>query len=69
VELEILLDELQRFDAGLKAVAEAGFGPEPLRPRLRQLAIDEAMLVTKAGWLARLRDTLVPRIVRSRNMV
>ena len=57
-ELDILLDELQRFDTGLQAVAEAGFGPEPLRPRLRQLAVDEAMLVMKARWLARLRDTL-----------
>ena len=53
-----MLDELQRFDAGLQAVAEVGFGPEPLRPRLRQLAIDEAMLAMKSRWLVRLRDAV-----------
>jgi hypothetical protein len=59
-ELELLVDELNRFDAKLQAVVEAGFGPAPLRPRLRQLAVDDAMLAMKARWLARLRDTLQP---------
>lgn len=57
-ELEVLVDELNRFDAKLQAVVESGFGPPPLQPRLRQLAVDDAMLAMKARWLARLRDTL-----------
>ena len=57
-ELEVLVDELNSFDAKLQAVVESGFGPAPLQPRLRQLAVDDAMLAMKARWLARLRDTL-----------
>lgn len=57
-ELELLLDELNRFDAQLQAVTESGFGPAPVVPRLRQLAVDDAMLAMKARWLARLRDTV-----------
>jgi len=57
-ELESVVDELNRFDAMLQAVAESGFGPVLLQPRLRQLAVDDAMLAMKARWLARLRDKL-----------
>ena len=57
-ELEVLVDELNRFDAQLQAVVETGFCPAPFQPRLRQLAVDDAMLAMKARWLARLRETL-----------
>ena len=57
-ELESLLDELERFDARVRVVAEAGFGPEVLRPRLQQLAVADAMLAMKARWLARFCDAL-----------
>jgi hypothetical protein len=57
-ELGWLVDELNRFDVKLQDVVEAGFGPAPLQPRLRQLAVDDAMLAMKGRWLARLRDTL-----------
>ncbi|HMD50760.1 MAG TPA: hypothetical protein VKG79_16730, partial [Bryobacteraceae bacterium] len=57
-ELEMLLDELNRFDAQLQSVTESGFGPASLQPRLRQLTLDDGILALKARWLARLRDTL-----------
>jgi len=57
-ELEVLVDELNGFDATLQAVVETGFGPTPIQPRLRQIAVEDAMLAMKARWLARLRDTL-----------
>ena len=57
-ELEVLVDELNRFDAKLQDVVETGFCPAPFQPRLRQLAVDDAMLAMKARWLARLSETL-----------
>jgi nucleotide-binding universal stress UspA family protein/SAM-dependent methyltransferase len=56
VELEDAVAELQRFDATLETVATTGFGPESLRPKLRQYALDDALLVMKARWLSRLSD-------------
>jgi hypothetical protein len=56
VELEDTIAELQRFDTTLESVATSGFGPESLRPKLRQYALDDAMLAMKACWLSRLSD-------------
>ena len=58
VVLESLLDELHHFDSRLHATVETGFGPESLRPRLRQLGVNDAILAMKARWLGRLRDTI-----------
>jgi hypothetical protein len=57
-ELDVLLEELNQFDAQLQLVVESGFGPAVLLPRLRQLAVDDAMLSMKARWLARLAELL-----------
>jgi hypothetical protein len=56
VELEDAIVELQRFDATLETVAATGFGPDSLRPVLRQNAINDAMLVLKCRWLHRLNQ-------------
>jgi hypothetical protein len=59
VELEDAIVELQRFDATLETVDTTGFGPDSLRPALRQYAINDAMLVLKCCWLRRLSDLVV----------
>ena len=56
VELEDAITELQRFDATLETVATTGFGPESLRPKLRQYALNDAMLAIKVRWLRRLSE-------------
>jgi hypothetical protein len=58
VELEDTIAELQRFDTTLETVATNGFGPESVRPMLRQFALDDAVLVVKARWLSRLSDLI-----------
>lgn len=50
--------ELNAFDAVLTDVSAGGFGPEPLRPQLRQYAINDAMLCLKAQWLKRLSGVI-----------
>ena len=56
VELDDAVVELQRFDATLETVATTGFGPDSLRPTLRQYAINDALLALKARWLLRLSE-------------
>jgi hypothetical protein len=50
--------ELAAFYQRLAEVEQAGFGPAPLLPALRQYAIDDAMLSLKRAWLRRLADML-----------
>ena len=57
-ELEDTILELQRFDTILEAVAGSGFGPASLVAKIRQYAIDDAMLALKAGWLRRLTELI-----------
>jgi hypothetical protein len=57
-ELDVLLEELNQFDAQLQVVVESGFGPAGLQPRLRQIAVDDALLSMKSRWLARLAELL-----------
>jgi len=57
-ELEVLVDELNRFGAQLQAVVESGFCPAQIQPRLRQFAVNDAMLAMKTRWLLRLRESL-----------
>ena len=56
VELDDSVVELQRFDATLETVATTGFGPDSLRPTLRQYALNDALLALKARWLRRLSE-------------
>lgn len=46
--------ELKAFDGTLSDVIVTGFGPENLRPQLRQYGINDAMLCLKARWLKKL---------------
>src|SRR5207245_5569411 len=49
-----LSPELLNFDEALDSVSRTGFGPGELHPKLRQYAIDDAMLSLKSRWLDRL---------------
>jgi hypothetical protein len=53
-ELEDTIVELERFDTIVEAVAGSGFGPASLVAKIRQCAIDDAMLGLKSAWLRRL---------------
>jgi hypothetical protein len=53
-----LITELRNFDEQLENVSRCGFGPDKLLPRLRQYAIDDAMLCLKTAWLKRLGDVV-----------
>jgi len=58
LELEQWTDELQMFDRLLEDVSLRGFGPETLRPALRQYGINDAFLSLTASWLRRLSETV-----------
>lgn len=51
IHLANWVQELKTFDERLAYVATRGFGPDDLLPRLRQFAIDDAVLALKARWL------------------
>lgn len=53
-ELERQIPELTALDEALGGLAASGFCPPGIRPRLRQYALDDAMLSLKAQWLRRL---------------
>ena len=57
-ELEDTILELQRFDTILEAIAGSGFVPASLVAKIRQYAIDDAMLGLKAAWLRRLTELI-----------
>lgn len=52
------IQELKAFDVVLTSVSASGFGPEALRPQLRQYAVNDAMLCLKARWLKRLSGVI-----------
>lgn len=56
VELEDAIAELHRIEAALESVATTGFGPDTIRPILRQYAINDSMLALKCRWLRRLNE-------------
>lgn len=56
LQLEGWVDELQAFDRLLEDVSLRGFGPEVLRPALRQYAINDALLSLTSAWLRRLAE-------------
>ena len=58
VELEGYIAELKAFDEALAEIVATGFGPAPLRKKLRQYAINDATLHLKWLWLGRLREEL-----------
>jgi hypothetical protein len=58
LELEQWADELQAFDRLLEDVSLRGFGPDALRPALRQYGINDALLSLTASWLRRLSETI-----------
>lgn len=58
VQLDNWVQELKAFDEKLGRVATHGFGPQHLLPRLRQYAIDDAMLSLKARWLRKLAGVI-----------
>ena len=57
-ELEDAILELERFDTILEAVAGGGFAPASLVAKIRQYAIDDAMLALKSAWLGRLTELI-----------
>jgi hypothetical protein len=58
LQLEQWTDELQAFDRLLEDVSLRGFGPDALRPALRQYGINDALLSLTASWLRRLSETV-----------
>jgi hypothetical protein len=58
LQLEQWTDELQEFDRRLEDVSLSGFGPDALRPALRQYGINDALLSLTASWLRRLSETV-----------
>jgi hypothetical protein len=56
--LRYRIQELKAFDVVLTEVTASGFGPEDLRPQLRQYAINDAMLCLKARWLKKLSGAI-----------
>jgi len=58
LELEQWTDELQAFDRLLEDVSLRGFGPDALRPALRQYGINDTLLSLTATWLRRLSETV-----------
>lgn len=57
-ELMDLIAELRAFDQNLEDISRLGFGPEKMRQRLRQNAVDDATLCLKAQWLQKLSSTI-----------
>jgi len=53
-ELMDLIPELRSFDEALDSVSRIGFGPPTIGRKLRQYAIDDAMLCLKSRWLNKL---------------
>jgi hypothetical protein len=58
LDLEQWTDELQTFDWLLEDVSLRGFGPDALRPALRQNGINDALLSLTSSWLGRLSETV-----------
>ena len=58
LDLQQWTDELQAFDRLLEDVSLRGFGPETMRPALRQYAINDALLSLTASWLRRLSENV-----------
>jgi len=56
--LRYRIQELKAFEVVLTEVSASGFGPEALRPQLRQYAINDAMLCLKARWLKKLSGAI-----------
>jgi hypothetical protein len=56
--LRYRIQELKAFDVVLTEVSASGFGPEILRPQLRQYAVNDDMLCLKARWLKRLSGVI-----------
>ena len=52
------IPELKAFDGILSDIIAAGFGPDVLRPQLRQYALNDAMLCLKARWLKKLNGLI-----------
>lgn len=57
-ELMDIIPELRSFDERLETLSRNGFGPERFISRLRQSAIDDAMLCFKSQWLDKLSATI-----------
>lgn len=61
LQLESWISELKSFEETLNRVTTYGFGPDnlpALNTRLRQLAVDEAVLSLKGRWLERLAGVI-----------
>ncbi|MDM8532157.1 BREX-1 system adenine-specific DNA-methyltransferase PglX [Anaerolineales bacterium HSG25] len=60
LQLSHWIEELKQFETSLHHVSEQGFGPEhkPLQRKLRQHAVDEAILSLKSAWLTRLAEVI-----------
>ncbi len=67
LELEAWIEEMKAFDVKLDQVSLHGFGPEVLRPGLRQYAINDALLSLTACWLRRLEEQIRKQKAESRN--
>jgi hypothetical protein len=65
--LELWAEELKAFDQKLEMVSSTGFGPQTMRPALRQYGIEDALLSLMAGWLRRLEDQIGKQKAESRN--
>lgn len=59
LQLEQWTDELQTFDRLLEDVSLSGFGPDALRPALRQYGINDALLSLTAVWLRRFSEAVI----------
>lgn len=59
LQLEEWVEELKAFDHTLERVSTDSFGPEPLRPTLRQYAINDTLLNLTAYWLRKLNDVVI----------
>ena len=58
MQLDAWIEELKAFDAKLELVSVRGFGPDSLRPALRQYAIADALLSLAARWLKKLNGVV-----------
>jgi hypothetical protein len=56
--LEQWVEELKGFDEKLEMVSSTGFGPQTMRPALRQYGIEDALLGLMAGWLRKLEKVI-----------
>jgi hypothetical protein len=67
LQLEQWVEEMKAFDVKLDQVSLTGFGPEALRPGLRQYAVNDALLSLTACWLRRLEEQIRNQKAESRN--